>query len=201
MLNSLSISAGYHQALKLGYAAGGATDATAGRGALLKTLDHREGDVLELGRPGASRQPSAETLLALIEEKVNRNVEQAFPEEEVEPPLSDDYWSPEKTAGRIVEFALKYWEHYSGKSGGENAATLDRFLALVEGAIDQGFGEATSLVSEANGGSIPEKKAGTIAATRERVTALLSEFRETVMARIDGTAAAQAPAEPETAAA
>jgi hypothetical protein len=188
MLDTLSVSTGYSQAVKIGYSnqSKGPDNDSNGIGSLLKSLENREGDVLELGRPGKNRLPSPETLLALLEEKVNKNVKAAFPDEEVEKTLSDDYWSPENTASRIVGFATKYWDHYAKKNGGESEEALDSFLSIVEGAINQGFGEASSIIGEANGGSVPEKSAGTIAKTREHVTNLLGEFREAVLARING---------------
>jgi hypothetical protein len=199
MLDTLSVSAGYSQAVKIGYSnqSRGSDSDPKGIGSLLKSLENREGDVLELGSPGKSRLPSPETLLALLEEKVNKNVEAAFPEEEVEKPLSNDYWSSENTASRIVGFATKYWDHYAKKNGGESKEALDNFLSIIEGAINQGFGEASAIIGEANGGSVPEKNAGTISKTREHVTSLLGEFRESVLARINGMAEQKETPAPE----
>lgn len=141
-------------------------------------------DVLDLGN-SRGLPPGRETTLSIVEEKAYTKIEAAFSTEEA--PETDDYWSPEKTAERIVGFALKYYDAFAGKNG-DSEETLDKFLSIVRGAIGEGIGEAEAIIGEASGGEVPSENASTISKTREHIERLLNEFRESALARLRGEA-------------
>ncbi len=63
--------------------------------------------------------------------------------EDVEP---DDY-SPEAVADRIVQFSTAFFESFKTKNPElTEAEALDKFMAIIEGAIDQGIGEAAEIL-------------------------------------------------------
>ncbi len=142
-------------------------------------------DILDIGN-SSGKLPGYETVLSILEEKVTGRIDKAFSgTEEVE--SQEDYWSPEKTAGRIAEFALKYYDAFAEAKGGESEETLDEFLGIVKGAIDQGIGEAREIIGGfTSDGKVPEETQGTIMKTRAHIEELLNAFREEAMKRIRG---------------
>ena len=54
--------------------------------------------------------------------------------------------SSEATAGRLVDFATSFYEQYETDNQGEQAR-LEGFVALIRGAIEEGFGEARTILS------------------------------------------------------
>ncbi|HEY9016809.1 DUF5610 domain-containing protein [Thiomicrospira sp.] len=58
-----------------------------------------------------------------------------------------DYWSPENTAGRIVQGTTGFFESYKAANPGlEGEALLDKFLSVIGGGIESGFKDATNIL-------------------------------------------------------
>ena len=97
--------------------------------------------------------------------------------ESVEP---DDY-SPEAVAERVVQFSTAFFESYKTKNPHlSEAEALDKFMAIIEGAIDQGIGEAAEIL---DGMKILEGKVETdIERTYELIKEGLERFRDSVNA-------------------
>lgn len=138
-------------------------------------------DNLDIGGGGLM---GAETVMAILEEKVTGRIEDRFDGGSVEPNEDADYWSPEKTAQRIVDFSAKFYDAFAAASGGHSEETLDEFLGIVESAIDEGFGEARALLTEYHEGKIPKENEDVIGATRSRITELLAQLREDLLAKL-----------------
>lgn len=90
---------------------------------------------------------------------------------------TDDYWSPEKTAGRIVEGALGFFETFQKQN--PNMAEdeqVAQFLSTITKAIDKGYGEATRVLDglKVFDGSIKDNAE----ATRSLIDEKLAAFRE-----------------------
>lgn len=136
-------------------------------------LLHRDNDdsldQIDLGN-SRGLKANAETTLYILEEKVNARLEAKL---EAEAPVeeADDYWSPERTAERIVNFALKFYEKFADKNG-ESEGTLTKFLDIVKGAIGEGIGEAEEIL-----GTVSDETKSTIQKTREKIDELLEKFR------------------------
>lgn len=121
------------------------------------------------GKPvGEDGLASTEGVTALLEEKVMGKIkarfEEVFGAREIDP--FDP--SPEATAKRIVRFATGFFGAYAGDDP-KSEEMLDEFLGIVKGAIDQGIGEAESIL-----GSTSE----TIGETKEYIAEYLDLFRE-----------------------
>jgi len=59
-----------------------------------------------------------------------------------------DYWSPENTAGRIVQGTTAMFEAFKAANPKlEGEAALDRFLEVIGGGIEQGFKQATDMLT------------------------------------------------------
>jgi hypothetical protein len=54
-------------------------------------------------------------------------------------------FSPEATAGRIVEFSVGFYGQYEAQFAGEGEA-LESFVGLIGGAVDQGFADARAML-------------------------------------------------------
>lgn len=58
-----------------------------------------------------------------------------------------DYWSPENTAGRIVQGTTAFFEAYKESNPNlEGEALLDKFLSVIGGGIESGFNDATDML-------------------------------------------------------
>lgn len=58
-----------------------------------------------------------------------------------------DYWSPENTAGRIVQGTTAFFEAYKESNPNlEGEALLDKFLSVIGGGIESGFKDATDML-------------------------------------------------------
>jgi len=58
-----------------------------------------------------------------------------------------DYWSPENTAGRIVQGTTAFFEAYKESNPNfEGEALLDKFLSVIGGGIESGFKDATDIL-------------------------------------------------------
>jgi hypothetical protein len=191
-MSDLSTGLGYsHSIQESRYAIGlyASSKRKAGRGANdesedARSVDNLLNDVLDIGN-SRGITPGRETALSIVEEKAYAKIESSFAAEEVEGAETDDYWSPENTAGRIVGFALKFYDAYSQKNG-ESEETLDKFLSIVRGAIDEGIGEAEAIIGEASGDAVGPENASTISKTRDHIEKLLNAFRESALARLRG---------------
>ncbi len=90
---------------------------------------------------------------------------------------AEDYWSPENTAGRIVEGALGFFETFQKQypSLAEDEQ-LEQFLATITQAIDEGYGEAIKVLDglKVFDGSIKDNAE----ATRSIIDDKLAAFRE-----------------------
>ena len=90
---------------------------------------------------------------------------------------AQDYWSPENTAGRIVEGALGFFETFQKQN--PNLAEdeqVEQFLSTITKAIDKGYGEATKVLDglKVFDGSIKDNAE----ATRSIIDDKLAAFRE-----------------------
>lgn len=85
-----------------------------------------------------------------------------------------DYFSPEATARRIVDFAMSFFPAYS-KDNEEMPfeERVDSFRKMVEGAIDEGFKEALAIL-----GSLPDNVMAGIDETRGLIQQMLDSFFE-----------------------
>lgn len=58
-----------------------------------------------------------------------------------------EYWSPENTAGRIVQGTTGFFESYKAANPDlEGEALLDKFLSVIGGGIESGFKDATNIL-------------------------------------------------------
>lgn len=130
--------------------------------------------------------PGTDTILAILEEKVNVRVEASFAETEAAPAERPDYWSAEATGERIARFALKFYDRYAEKHG-ESEEALEDFLKYVTGAIDEGFGQARKEIANVSGGQEPEGAKSLVDATYDKVMSVLEEFRQSVLERLNGS--------------
>lgn len=56
--------------------------------------------------------------------------------------------TPEATAGRIVSFISQAYELYRGQNKDQDeATTVDKFMSIIQGGVDQGFKEARGILS------------------------------------------------------
>ncbi|WP_050464607.1 DUF5610 domain-containing protein [Herbaspirillum autotrophicum] len=56
--------------------------------------------------------------------------------------------TPEATAGRIVSFISQAYEMYRGQNKDQDeATTVDKFMSIIQGGVDQGFKEARGILS------------------------------------------------------
>lgn len=54
----------------------------------------------------------------------------------------DDYWSPENTSQRIVDFAMQFIDSFEGED--------EEFFEIIKGAVKKGFDEARGMIGEMN---------------------------------------------------
>lgn len=70
-----------------------------------------------------------------VEVPENSNVEETVPELEI-----PEYWNAENTSQRIVDFATSFLDVFKGSG--------DEFLAMMKGAIEEGFNLAREMLGE-----------------------------------------------------
>lgn len=90
---------------------------------------------------------------------------------------ADDYWSPENTAGRIVDGALGFFEIFKKQNTKmPEAEQVEKFLTIITKSIDKGFGEAVKVLDglKVFDGSIKNNAE----ATRSIITDKLDAFRQ-----------------------
>lgn len=122
---------------------------------------------------GSNVKISGEYSLEVLAYSSTRSVGQAVGETEM-PPVTDlmEYFSPENTAQRIFEFATNFYDLYVQQNGGEyDQETLEDFVSLIRGAIDQGFDEAQQIL-----GILPDSIQEGIDKTHSLVMQLLDSF-------------------------
>ena len=104
-------------------------------------------DVVEIGRP-IDADFAAQVLQDSLEERLNAMLESAGVESTVADLLASDAdFSPQATAGRIVDFAVGFYEAYQqNHEGEEGKAQLEGFVQLIKGAIEEGFAGAQELL-------------------------------------------------------
>ncbi|MBL4888811.1 MAG: DUF5610 domain-containing protein [Candidatus Lindowbacteria bacterium] len=161
--------------------------------ALSAVSDGKEGaaitDFLNLGQ-SQSGLVGPETILAILEEKTTEKIEISL-EGVIESDgatLEENYWSPENTARRIVDFATDFYSAYTQAFGEEGEAALDEFLSLVNDAVDDGFAQAGEIISEFHNGKVPEESRSTSEKTRELISQYLEDFRESMISQMNDNA-------------
>jgi hypothetical protein len=99
--------------------------------------------------------------------------------------------SPEATAGRILSFATGLFDRYAQQYPDKNAETVVRdFVGLVRGGFEQGYKEATDILSGLN---VFE---GDIEAGVRKTYALVSQgFDDFLSARLEALKPAETPAQ------
>jgi len=86
--------------------------------------------------------------------------------------LEENPFSPEATAKRITDFALKFFPMYASQHQDMTyEQQVDGYKKLVSGAIDQGFTEAMKIL-----GDMPSQVSEGISKTRDIVTQNLNSF-------------------------
>lgn len=99
-----------------------------------------------------------------------------------DPKAVEDFWSPEKTAKRIADFAESFLPAYSANHEGEGASDLlTKFFDLARAAIEKGFGEAKSTLGDLYGDPAEETRS------------LVMELLDAAQKRLAGAEAAPAP--------
>jgi hypothetical protein len=76
-----------------------------------------------------------------------------------------EYWNAENTSQRIVDFALKFYNAFTG--AGED------FLAMIKDAIEKGFAEAKDIL-----GNLPDPVSQLVSDTRDLVMQKLDKWAE-----------------------
>ena len=90
---------------------------------------------------------------------------------------ADDHWSPENTAGRILEGALGFFETFKKQNAKmPEAEQVEKFLSIITKSIDKGYGEAVKVLDSLKvfDGSIKDNAE----ATRGIIEDKLAAFRE-----------------------
>ncbi len=84
-----------------------------------------------------------------------------------------DYFSPEKTAGRILDFALSFFDKSQAyKDGGNTQEARQNFSDFIGGAIQKGFDQAGAIL----GGGLPDEIQSGIDQTHDIVFKGLDDF-------------------------
>lgn len=94
-----------------------------------------------------------------------------------------EYWSPENTANRIVQGTTGFFEAYKASNPNlEGEELLDRFLSVIGGGIEDGFKDATDILTGFGvyDGSIKNNAEKTF----ELVQKGLADFREQQMEKM-----------------
>lgn len=153
--------------------------------AVLESLASKQVDRLELG----GDEPRMENmtygdLINHIEKTYGVQVDGTFGgffvehetaiDEPVDESALEDYFSPEKTADRIVTFATNFLDAYLDNHNDETdrEGTLAEFRELIEGAIDKGFDQAREML----GASLNEVGEGYLQETRGIITVKLDDY-------------------------
>lgn len=134
-------------------------------------------DVVEVGTQ-VDADFISKVLQDSLEERLNSALESAGVDSTVAELLSGGMdFSPQATAGRIVNFAVSFYGAYQLNNQGEEGATqLAGFVDLIKGAVKEGFAGAQELL---NGfGEMSEEAQGDIDETFELTIKGIDEFAE-----------------------
>lgn len=144
-------------------------------------------DILSLGNRTYT-SINDNTVYRVIEERVNVKIEGSFTVEDGERPsevLEDklsEYFSPGRTADRIVKFATGFFDAFAKQGGNTDSPdenTISDFESLVRDAIDQGFSEARDILDGVFGDQgLPERFSKMVDETYKYVQDGLDKFFE-----------------------
>ncbi len=83
-----------------------------------------------------------------LEKRLNEAFETAGLDTDVQSLLdSGQDMSPEAVSGRIVDFAVSFFDAFKGNhQDSESMVQLDDFVSLIKGAVEQGFAEAGDIL-------------------------------------------------------
>ena len=83
-----------------------------------------------------------------------------------------EYFTPEKTSDRIVQFATSFMDSYAAiHPDAAKEQQLSGFRELIETAVDAGFGQAKALL-----GDLPDEVRSVLDETRTLVSKKLDEY-------------------------
>ncbi|QSX32902.1 DUF5610 domain-containing protein [Shewanella avicenniae] len=100
---------------------------------------------------------------------------------------SDVDYSPEATAGRIVDFATQFFSVYQQQNQQLSfEEQLSNFMGIIGGAIDKGFGEARDILDKLN--VLDGDIADGVNATYDFVQQGLDKFQQNLLQPTDETA-------------
>ena len=109
-------------------------------------------------------------LPAAATENVDQKVDEAAEQDQLT--YLRDYFSPENTAGRILDVALSFFGISEiAKSEGDTESARQNFSDFIGGAINEGFRQAREIL-----GDLPEEIAGGIDKTHTLVFSGLEDF-------------------------
>jgi hypothetical protein len=158
-------------------------------------IDFKNGDSLSISQSYRSFQYKGEMqLLYNSNRKSIENVFESKPETpeaiEKEEPVDLDEIVPEfanseNTANRITDFATSLLPVYLQSHGEElNEETLEGFMSLIKEAIDTGFQQAKTIISD-EWQMMDDPLSALISKTYDKVQENLKEFEELMMAKIN----------------
>ena len=142
------------------------------------------GDVLDIGH-GINAGYASTVLQNALEDRLQAAFETAGLDIPVaELPTSGLDTSPEATARNIVDFAVGFYGQYTANhQDGEAQARLEGFVALIKGAVEEGFAEAREILSGI--GKIPQEVGASIDETFELTMKGIDEFKEEQLQILD----------------
>lgn len=140
-------------------------------------------DVVEVGTQ-VDANFATRVLQDSLEERLNAAFESAGVNSTATSLLSGGMdFSPQATAGRIVDFAVSFYNAYQLNNQGEEGATqLAGFVDLIKGAVKEGFAGARELLG--NFGEMSEGIQGNIDETFELTMKGIDDFAEEQRERI-----------------
>ena len=105
------------------------------------------GDLLEIGIE-INGEFANKVLQDSLEKRLNEAFETAGLNTDVQSLLdSGQDMSPEAVSGRIVDFAVSFFDAFKGNhQDSESMVQLDDFVSLIKGAVEQGFAEAGDIL-------------------------------------------------------
>jgi len=138
---------------------------------------------LDTYEPGSFKAVGYETSMTVIEERAYAAIRKSvqIPDEVKNdiPELSNDYYSPENTAKRIVDFATGLYDVFKGIDENKNLSNSDalsKFEDIVRSAIDEGFKQARDILKGLSGGEINSDTNSLIDETYKKVQEKLAEY-------------------------
>jgi len=151
------------------------TSSTAEMFELAMSYSTNDVDTFELSKEGKELSTSQAAMQKLYDVTMAK-VEAALGTDAAEAPTSatselTDYFSPENTAQRIVDFAASFFGSYQTNHAddADSSATVDNFKQLMSDAINQGFAEALGMLNGATDNELPSYVNDTISQTYDLV--------------------------------